>query len=110
MLPAHHCAATQVEEHLSEKKINALCESRASELCTDFLLHFKVVLLLLLWLVTVVLLQETSRVAGQLAEGMAGEEGPFNYFPCPVVFSPFSEVLVQSWLKDSVKLLLFLDV
>lgn len=59
------------------------------ELCTDFLLHFKAVLLLLLWLVTVVLLQEVSCVTGQLAEGMAGEEGPFNYFWCPVVFSPF---------------------
>lgn len=71
------------------------------ELCTDFLLHFKAVLLLL-WLVTVVLLQEISCVAGQLAEGTAGEEGPFNYFWCPVVFSPFSEVVAQAWLKYSV--------
>lgn len=48
-------------------------------------------------------------MAGQFAEGVAGEEGPFNYFWSPVVFSPFSEVLVQSCLKDLVRLLLFLD-
>lgn len=63
------------------------------ELCTDSLLHFKAVLLLLLWLVSVVLLQEISHVAGQLAEGMAGKEGPFNYSWSPVVFSPFVSYL-----------------
>lgn len=45
---------------------------------------------------------EVSCVAGQLAEGMAGEKEPFNYFWSPVEFPPFSEVLAQSWLKDSV--------
>lgn len=89
-LPACHCAAAQVEEHLSEH-IKAVASPEPPELCTDFLLHFKA--LLLLWLVSVVLLQETNRVAGQLAEAMAGEEGKFHYFWSPVVFSPFLRYL-----------------
>lgn len=74
------------------KKVKAGASPEPPELCTEFLLHFKA-LLLLLWLVSVVLLQETSHVAGQLAEAMAGEEGPFNYFWSPVVFSPFLRYL-----------------
>lgn len=61
-----------------KKKYIRCASTEPPEFCTDFLLHFKAALLLL-WLVTVVLLQETNCVRAT-AEGIAGEKGSFCYF------------------------------
>lgn len=70
-----HYTAAQVEEHLSEQQTKRCASTEPPEFCTDFLLHFKAVLLLLL--VTVVLLQESNCVAGQLQRALLEKRGRF---------------------------------
>lgn len=89
-----HYAAAQVENHLSEKKKIRCASTEPPEFCTDFLLHFKAALLLL-WLVTVVLLQETNHVAGQRQRALLEKRG--HFIISDLLLSPH---LIQRYLRS----------